>query len=68
MQRGPGGSVIYVMTMPGRYEQRSVRLGHRSGGFAEILGGLKPGEQVVVAHALILKSEVSRESLGGHND
>ncbi len=65
VQRGIGGSVVYVMTAPGRYEQRTVRLGHRSGGFAEILAGLAPGEQVVVAHALILKTETSRKSPGG---
>lgn len=65
IQRGPGGTVLYVQTAPGTFEQRLVQLGHRSGGFAEVLSGLEPGEQVVVAGSFLLKSEVSRESLGG---
>ena len=65
VQRGASGSVVYVQTGAGVYEQRDVRLGHRSGGFAEVLSGLQPGEQVVVAGSFLLKTEASRESLGG---
>ena len=65
IQRGADGPVLYVQTAPGVYEQRAVRLGHRSGGFAEVLSGLQAGEQVVVAGSFLLKTEVSRESLGG---
>jgi len=32
----------------GRAERRAVTIGHRNGSVAEILGGLEPGEQVVV--------------------
>ena len=65
IQRGPPGTLLYVQRAPGTYEQRAVRLGHRSGGFAEVLSGLDVGEQVVVAGAFLLKTEASRESLGG---
>ena len=65
LQRGPEGSVLYVQTAPGTYEQRAVRVGHRSGGYAEVLSGLKPAEKVAVAGSFLLKTEASRESLGG---
>ncbi len=65
IQRGPQGALLYVQRAPGTYEQRAVRLGHRSGGFAEVLSGLEVGEQVVVAGSFLLKTEASRESLGG---
>jgi len=68
VQRGEHGAVVYVQTAPGHFEQREVALGHRSGGFAEVLSGLAAGEPVVVAGAFMLKTEASRESLGGgHN-
>ena len=65
VQRGAKGSVLYVETAPGTYEQRDITLGHRSGGFAEVLSGLTTGEQVVVAGAFLMKTEAARESLGG---
>lgn len=65
LQRGGEGNVLFVQTAPGTYEQRPIQIGHRSGGFAEVLSGLEAGEQVVVAGSFLLKTEASRESLGG---
>ncbi len=65
LQRREGGTVVYVEGKPGHFEERRVELGHVSAGFAEVLGGVVAGEQVVIAGAFVLKTEASRESLGG---
>ena len=49
--------VAFVETAPGRFEPREVRVGLRSDGQAEILSGLREGEQVVVRANFLLDSE-----------
>lgn len=41
-------AIITVETSPGRYIERSVQLGERNDQFSEVIGGLEPGEQVVL--------------------
>jgi Cu(I)/Ag(I) efflux system membrane fusion protein len=61
----PAGAVIesgidprvFVRRDDGRFESRSVTTGWRSGGRLQILKGLEPGEQVVVAGAFLIDSE-----------
>jgi len=61
----PAGAVIesgidprvFVRRDDGRFEPRSVTTGWRSGGRLQILKGLEPGEQVVVAGAFLIDSE-----------
>ena len=65
VQRREGTTVVYVEEEPGHFEERRVELGHTSTGFVEVLAGLTDGEQVVISGAFVLKTEASRESLGG---
>ncbi len=45
-----GGAWAFVLGADGRHaERRSLQLGRRADGLVEVLGGLQPGEQVVVS-------------------
>ncbi|MFX7796819.1 hypothetical protein ABTK29_18350, partial [Acinetobacter baumannii] len=45
-----GGAWAFVIDADGRHAQRRpLQLGRRADGVIEILGGLRPGEQVVVS-------------------
>ncbi len=60
--------LVFVATAEHRYERREVRAGRRAGGYVEIAGEVEPGEAVVVEGAFLLKSALSKESLGGGHD
>ncbi len=63
------GEELFVFIVAGerRFERREVRIGRKSGGFAEVLEGIGADDSVVVEGAFLLKSAVSKESLGeGH--
>lgn len=64
---GQGGeeSIVFVPLGDGRFERRRVEVGRRQAGVAEILAGLDEGERVVTEGTFVLKSELSREELGG---
>jgi Cu(I)/Ag(I) efflux system membrane fusion protein len=49
--------VVFVAGEGGRFTPRTVRVGTRGGGYAEILDGLSDGEQVVVAANFMVDSE-----------
>ena len=49
--------VVLVAKGGGRFEPRTVRVGVRSSGSAQILEGLKAGEQVVVAANFLIDAE-----------
>jgi cobalt-zinc-cadmium efflux system membrane fusion protein len=64
--REGGESVVFVaLAGEHRFERRRVRTGREVGGWTEILAGLAAGEQVVVEGAFVLKSEMSKDRLGG---
>jgi HlyD family secretion protein len=45
-----GGRWIYVVSADGsRAEKRDISIGRKNAGYIEVLGGLKPGEKVVVS-------------------
>ncbi len=48
------GYAAFVETSPGRFERRRVTLGAELEGRAQVLGGLRAGERVVVEGALLL--------------
>lgn len=50
-------SVVYVQESPGRFAQREVVLGHTFGEHVQVLSGVKPGEQIAVAGALLIDAE-----------
>lgn len=60
-----GKQVVYVEE-DGGYEKREVGVGRTTGGRAEILSGVKPGERVVVNGVFVLKSEARKDELKGH--
>jgi cobalt-zinc-cadmium efflux system membrane fusion protein len=61
--------VVFVPREPGVFDIRPVGRGRDLGGEVEILGGLKPGDAVVVDGAFLLKAEAdkARGEGGGHD-
>jgi cobalt-zinc-cadmium efflux system membrane fusion protein len=53
-------SVVYVEDGPGQYVQREVVLGHTFGEHVQIISGVKPGERVAVAGALLIDAEAQQ--------
>jgi HlyD family secretion protein len=48
--RDGGGSTVFVLDADGRHaERRTVRLGRRTAGQVEVLGGLRAGDKVVIS-------------------
>ena len=41
----------------GRFEPRAVKLGRRGNGYAEVLKGLKPGEEIVTSATFLIDAE-----------
>lgn len=60
-------SVVFVARPDGaggaRFERRDVEVGATTGGRTQVLSGLKPGDQVVVAGAFAIKSEFARSKM-----
>jgi cobalt-zinc-cadmium efflux system membrane fusion protein len=65
LQREGERFVVFVASGDGRFEPRDVRVGRKGEGFVEILDGLTAGELVAISGTFVLKSEASKESLGG---
>ncbi len=65
VQRDGEQLITFVPTGAFAFERREVRVGRSAGGFVEILDGLEAGEQVVVEGAFLLKSEISKKTMGG---
>lgn len=65
IQRQGDQALVFVVLGEGRFEPRIVRTGRRGGGFIEIVEGLAAGESVAISGTFVLKSEASKESLGG---
>ena len=57
-----GKSVVFVEDAPGSYTRHDVTLGLSAPGKAQVLGGLREGELVVVAGAFTLKSVLLKGS------
>ena len=62
------GEHVFVAVEPGVFEPREVRLGVTSHDRVEVLDGLAPGDQVVVAGTFALKSAARAGELGGGHD
>lgn len=56
--------VVFVRQSDGDFEVHPVTLGRTAAGQAEVLSGLRPGEQVVVEGAFTLKSILLRHTIG----
>ncbi len=59
IQSVEGRDVVFVRTAKG-FEARSVTVGQRSAGRAEIVSGLKPGQAIVARGAFLLKAELGK--------
>lgn len=63
--RATNRDVVFVRQSDGDFELHPVTLGRTAAGRAEILGGLREGEQVVVDGAFTLKSTILKGTFGG---
>lgn len=61
--RGPDGPAVFVADGR-RFSLRAVTTGRDDGRTTEITAGLKAGEQVVIANAFVLKSELAKGEAG----
>jgi cobalt-zinc-cadmium efflux system membrane fusion protein len=59
-----GTPVVFVKLEKDLYEIRRVSLGGNSGESVEVLAGIFPQEEVVVAHSFTMKSEFLKSRLG----
>jgi cobalt-zinc-cadmium efflux system membrane fusion protein len=65
VQRDGEEFIVFVTLGNGRFARHEVTVGRTAGEFTEILSGLDPTDTVVVEGAFILKSEASKEGMGG---
>lgn len=65
IQRHGDEDVVFVPLDDLRFERRAVELGRRSAGRVEVLQGVQAGDRVVTQGAFLLKSSLSKDSLGG---
>lgn len=66
VQKVEGKPSVFVRGKDGIFAKRELELGREFGSSVEVKAGLKEGEQVVVAGAFTLKSELLKEGLEGH--
>ena len=64
VQEVTGSSVIFVKSGEDLYEARAVALGVKRDGRVEVLAGLNPTDDVVIAGAFALKSQFLISRLG----
>jgi len=70
LQRMDDRWVVFLPLAEGRFEVRPVERGRDLGGEVAVLGGLKPGERVVIEGAFVLRAEAEKQQGGGehHHD
>ncbi len=67
VQELDGKKILFVTENGTEFERRPVELGRTAAGMIEISGGLKEGERYAVKGGFVLKSEVKKGELEGHN-
>jgi cobalt-zinc-cadmium efflux system membrane fusion protein len=65
VQRDGDAFIVFVALGDDRYARHEVSVGRTAAGFVEIRSGLAPTDTVVVEGAFLLKSEASKEEIGG---
>jgi cobalt-zinc-cadmium efflux system membrane fusion protein len=64
IQRASSSRLVFVQREADLFETRRVRLGREAGDRVEVIGRVAPGDQVVTAGSFLLKTEISKESIG----
>jgi cobalt-zinc-cadmium efflux system membrane fusion protein len=64
IQDAAGENVVFAKTGVERFEKRAIKIGERGEDWAEVLGGLAPGETIVAKGSFYLKSILMREQIG----
>ena len=64
VQRLGDESVVFVRTGEGLYEPRVVRPGRSDGRRVQLAGEIRAGEAIVTTGAFLLRTELSRDSIG----
>jgi cobalt-zinc-cadmium efflux system membrane fusion protein len=59
---GDGRSAVFVERGDGRFERRDVTLGRPAGNLVRVIGGLRPGDRVVIEGTMLLKMLASKSS------
>lgn len=67
VQELEGKKLVFVAEGEGVFEPRAVTLGRASGGMVEVLSGLKEGERLAVKGGFVLKSELQKGEIEGHD-
>jgi len=67
VQELDGKKLLFVTENGTEFEQRPVELGRAAAGLVEITAGLKEGERYAIKGGFVLKSEVKKGELEGHN-
>lgn len=67
VQELDGKKLLFVTENGTEFESRPVELGRAAAGMVEVTGGLKEGERYAVKGGFVLKSEVKKGELEGHN-
>lgn len=60
------GEKVVFLVSSGEYLSRPVKTGRESGGYVQIIEGLESGDRIVSQGAFILKSQLRRDELKGH--
>lgn len=66
VQKVGNEEMVFVPLSPTQFKPVDVKTGRSTATEIEIVSGLEPGTRVVTQGAFILKSELSKESMGGH--
>jgi len=67
VQELDGRKLIFVAENDTEFAARPVELGRASGGMVEVVSGLKEGERYAAKGAFILKSELKKGEIEGHD-
>ncbi|MBU5637334.1 efflux RND transporter periplasmic adaptor subunit [Geomonas sp. Red69] len=67
VQELEGQKLVFVSEGEGVFEPRRVELGRASGGMVEVLAGVKEGERLAVKGGFVLKSELQKGEIEGHD-
>jgi len=67
VQELDGRKLIFVAESETEFAARPVELGRASGGMVEVVSGLKEGERYAAKGAFILKSELKKGEIEGHD-